>query len=384
MIEPESRADQKSAPKERSGFPLSPAKMVFLIALILVALTIWRADGDPLAMAQIGTIFSEGTPDGTAGYDGQFVYYIARNPNPDQVAPLLDVPAYRYQRILLPLLARWLAGANPNLIPWTIPLIGVFSLALGTWAVGELLAGWGIRRWYALIYGLFPGLLLALIVDLPEPLAYGLTAGALLAYARGRKPLAWALIGAALFAKEVTALFFLALFLAEIGEQSKQKVIVWRQAAGYPLAAGMPFLIFQIWLWVVFGQPGIGSGGAMSTSFEIIPFMGLWRIGAYSLVYLLAMLAVFGPAVVLPSVWGTWASGWRLVSGERNIYVIGLFINALLIAFTPFSTFRETGGILRFSCGLMLALLLFAGRYRMRRVLNYSALWLVLNVFLLK
>jgi len=384
MTDEEDQADPKQLSKGKPEFQLGPGGVVFLIAFIMVAIVVWRANGDPLALVQIGTFFSEGNPDGTQGYDGQFVYFIARDPNPQQVAPYLDVPAYRYQRILLPFLARWLAWGNPNLIPWMIPLIGIFSLAIGTWAVGELLAVWGIRHWYALVYGLFPGFLLALIVDLPEPLAYGLTAAGLLAYERGRKPLAWALIGASLFAKEVTALFFLALLLTEIGEQRKKSVFDWAEAVFYPLAAGLPFVLFQVWLWGVFGQPGIGSGGAMSTTFEIIPFMGLWRIGAYSLVYLLAMLLVFGPAVVLPSVWGTWASGRKLFSGDRNIYAVGLFINALLIAFTPFSTFRETGGILRFSCGLMLALLIFAGRYHIRRALNYSVLWLVLNVFLLK
>jgi hypothetical protein len=59
-------------------------------------------------------------------------------------------------------------------------------------------------------------------------------------------------------------------------------------------------------------------------------------------------------------------------------------LNCLAIVFLPYSTFRETGGLLRFSCGLVLATLLFASRYQLRRVLNYSRLWLVLNVFLLK
>jgi hypothetical protein len=56
----------------------------------------------------------------------------------------------------------------------------------------------------------------------------------------------------------------------------------------------------------------------------------------------------------------------------------------LMIAFTPFSTFRETGGILRYASGLMLAVLLFAGRYHQRRALNYSLFWVVLNAILLK
>jgi hypothetical protein len=122
----------------------------------------------------------------------------------------------------------------------------------------------------------------------------------------------------------------------------------------------------------------------MATPFEIIPFLGFMRIGQYSQLYLLAMLVVFGPAVILPALWGIWAALKRLLAGEMNFVVLALLLNALLIPFLPFSTFRETGGLLRISCGLVLALTLFAGRYRLWRVLNYSYLLLVLNVFLLK
>jgi hypothetical protein len=146
----------------------------------------------------------------------------------------------------------------------------------------------------------------------------------------------------------------------------------------------LPYALFQSWLWIVFGAPGLGSGGALATPFELIPYLGLLRIGAYSLPYLLAMLLVFGPTVVLPSIWGIWKGARQWLSGERNLFVACLFINALVIAFTPFSTFRETGGILRFACGLVLALLLYCGRYRMRRILNYTPFWLVLMVFLIK
>lgn len=357
---------------------LGPALVILLVSSALVGVVIWRLGGDPLALARIGARFSTGDPQGTQGYDGQFVYYIALDPNPAAVAPRLDVPAYRYQRILLPLLARLAALGRPAVIPWALAGLSVLSLALGTWAVSELLHGWKVSRWYALVYGLWAGFLLAVVVDLPEPLAFGLAAGSLLALERGRKWLAWVLIGLALFAKEVSALFLLAMLAAYLAERN------WRDALRLALVAGLPFFAFQVWLWAVFGQPGIGSGGAMATSFEWIPFAGLLKIGAYSLPYLLAMLVVFGPTVVLPSLWGAWTSArfWR--GGDRTVIVAALFLNALVIFFTPFSTFRETGGILRFASGLMLAALLFAGRYRMRRILNYSLFWIVLNVFLLK
>jgi len=142
--------------------------------------------------------------------------------------------------------------------------------------------------------------------------------------------------------------------------------------------------LFQGWLWLEFGQPGLGSGGQMATSFEWIPYMGLFRIGYQSVPYLLAMLVVFGPAILLPSIWGLFHAGNKWLSGQRNVIVLALFLNALSIAVLPFSTFRETGGLLRYACGLVLAVILYGGQYHLRRVLNYSPLWLVLNAFLLK
>jgi len=66
------------------------------------------------------------------------------------------------------------------------------------------------------------------------------------------------------------------------------------------------------------------------------------------------------------------------------VLVLGLFLNALSIAVLPFSTFRETGGLIRFACGLVLSVLLFAARYRQLRILRYSFFWLVLSIFLFK
>ena len=355
-----------------------PAIVVFLTASLLVGGVIIHSNGDPLTLARLGTHFSQGDPNGTLGYDGQFIYYIARDPSPQRVAPYLDVPAYRYQRILLPLLARLFSLGNSSLIPWVLALLGVISITGGVWAVSELFAGWGISRWYALIYGSYSGFLLALIVDLTEPLAYGLAAVGLLLLERDRRLPGWIALGLAVFAKETNLLFLAGVLLAYLFQRR------WRDFFGLALIGFFPYALFQGWLWVVFGAPGLGSGGALATPFEIIPFMGLLRIGAYSLLYLLAMLLVFGPTVVLPSIWGIWRSARHWLSGERNYFVACLFLNALVIPFTPFSTFRETGGLIRFACGLVLALLLYCGRYRMRRILNYAFFWLVLIVFLIK
>jgi hypothetical protein len=347
--------------------------------MLLVALAvITSSGGDPLALARLGTRYLDGDPAGTEGYDGQFVYYIALEPNPASVASHLDVPAYRYQRILLPLAARLASAGNTAVLPWALGILGILSQAAGTWIVAELLAGWGASRWYALVYGLFAGFALAVRLDLPEPLAYALVAGAILAGERRRNIISSLLYGLSLFAKEVTIVFVLAAALDHLAHRR------WRDLGVLVLIGVLPFLLFQGWLWRVFGQPGLGSGGAMATSFEIIPFMGLWRIAAYSLVYLGAMLVVFGPAAVIPAVWGAWASIKKILGGEINVVVLALLTNATLVASLPFSTFREPGGVLRILCGLVLAVLLYAARYHQHRVLRLSWFWLVLNVFLLK
>ena len=355
-----------------------PAVIVLVISLLLIIFTIAGNGGDPLYLVHIGTRYSQGDPNGTEGYDGQFVYFIARYLDPSIVAVHLDVPAYRYQRILLPLLAHGLSFGNSGLLPWMIPLLGLFSLAIGTWAVAALLSSWQVNPWYALIFGFWAGFVLALVTDLPEPLAYSLVACGILAIERNRLVLGSCLMGLSVFAKEVTLLFVLAAILVYLNERR------WREVILMGLLGIVPYAVFQIWLWSIFGQPGIGSGGAMATPFELLPFMGLFRIGFQSPLYLLAMLVVFGPTILFPVVWGIWVSVKSWLVNERNLMVVGLFLNALVIVFTPFSTFRETGGIIRFSSGLVLAVLLFAGRYHQRRALNYSIFWLVLNVFLLK
>lgn len=355
-----------------------PAIATLVLLILLVIFVLATSDGDPLALARLGTLYSENDPNGTQGYDGQFVYYIAMNPYPKLVAPLLDVPAYRYQRILLPLLSRLLSFGFRPIIPWILPALGILSQTVGTLLVSELLAGWGVSRWYSLVYGLWVGFTLAVRLDLPEPLAYCLVAGAILANERRQPFFSWVLYGLALFAKEVTILFVMAAVLSYLSERR------WREVLGIGLMAVLPYFLFQGWLWLVYGEMGIGSGGAMATPFEIIPFMGLLRIGHYSLVYLIAMSVVFVPAIILPVIWGMWVSIRKILSEQTNAFVLALLLNAAAVMFLPFSTFRETGGLLRFACGLVLALILFAGKYKYYRVLNYSWFWLFLNVFLFK
>lgn len=357
---------------------LGPTGVVFVVLVVIVITVILTGGGDPLELARIGTRFSQGDPDGTEGYDGQFVYYIARDPDPETVATYLDDPPYRYQRILLPQLGRLLSFGQPELIPWSLAIIGVLTQVLGTALLAEVLMQWGINRWYALTYGLWVGFTLAVRLDLPEPLAYGLVVAGILASERGRHKLSWLLYALALFAKEVTIVFL----LAHAGYEFLSRR--WSDGLSRLAFALIPYTGFQIWLWSVFGRIGLNSGGAMTTGFEWIPFMGIFRIGYYSVPFLITILVVYLPTLVIPTVWGIWMSIKNWIEKRVSLPGVMLLFNAVVMLFLPFSTYREPGGVLRFASGLILAILLYASKERKLKVLNYSFFWLVWNIILIK
>lgn len=397
---------------------LLPGLLTLLVSALYTGWRLASYDGDPVALAELGSRFGEGMPEGSSGYDGQFNYYIALNPNPHQVAPRLDVPAYRYQRILYPLSARLLALGRPGAIGWTLLAVNLTAHALGTAGLAAYLQRRGLSAKYALSYGLWVGLLAPVGLDLSEPLSYALVVAGWLLLDR-RRPLAAAgCLTLAQFAKE-TALVFWAAALAEALAGARDEGIRpsdHREPTGGPLPGswpaplaiaaqqrrqllaglalgGLAFAVWQLWLLAVFGRIGLGSGGDLATPFEWLPFMGLWRIGAVDLRVLALFLVIFGPSVVFPSAWGAVAAARSLLKGGRGRSQFALLFSSAAVMVLPFSTFREPLGLVRAADGLVLAVVLFASDQfalgsavqwrRWRRVLQLALFWIPLLAILL-
>ncbi len=276
---------------------------------------------------------------------------------------------------MLPALA-WVGslGGRPDLLPFALIGVNLVALVAGTALLETLLRTHNASRWYALSYGLFAGVFVAVRFSTNEPLAYGLVIAALLAAERKRL-LAFALLMAlAALAKETTLLFTGGYLLFLLSEHRL------RDAFRVGIVALLPFALWQAVLYQKFGTFGVGSGGANATPFEIIPFNGIWKIAPYGLSIFAANAVILFPAVVVPTLWGLYRAVQDLLARRPNPYVYLLLVNAGVMLFVPFSTYREPFGILRFIPGLVICILLYAALQRARRVLNYSLLWILFGL----
>lgn len=360
---------------------LRPWFISTVLCLVYVGIVILSNKGNVLSLVTIGTRFSEQIPveaGGTEGYDGQFNYYIARDPS--TASAYLDVPAYRFQRILFPIAGRLMALGQTDFIPMSFLLINVAALAAGTALLEHLLVGMGVSRWYALTYGLTLGILGSVRLSLSEPLAYALVLGGV-ALARDKRWL-WAAtaFGLAALAKETTLIFAAAYGLYLFTRRE------WKQALVLGLVTGLPFAVWQVVLYASLGSTGIGSGGAQATPFELFPFGGVIKIWTESPVEARAtLLLILGPTLVIfvliPTVWGLWESLNSIRRGHWSAELSLLLVNAAVMLFVPFSTYREPIGILRFIIGLQLAVILYAAQNKRFRVLRNSTLWIVTLFF---
>jgi hypothetical protein len=354
---------------------------VAIVLLTLIGYVIFRLsskDWDPAEIAELGTIYHIGDADGTEGYDGQFAYYIAQNPKSEVVSPQLDVPAYRYQRILYPIFARVLGLGKADWIPWSLILINFFSHLIATALLCRFLVDKEIPAKYALIYGMWIGLVIGVGTDLYEPLAYALIVAALFFRDRMKLGLSSLFLILALLTKETALPFWIACVITDILTKRKMREI------SLSVLPGLVYAVWQIWVYFQFGTFGLVSGGAMATSFEIIPYGGFFRIMSAGTNVFILFLILFLPTIVLPNLWGTISSARTLMSKDFAFQNWIFFLNTLFITFLPFSTFREPLGLVRVATGIITAFIFYAVYKDLRRQLNYAMFWMFLLVILIQ
>jgi len=345
---------------------IHPWVMVLIFTLFYCLITLVNHNWNPFSFILIGKQFDAAHGVLEMGYDGQFVYQIALNPG--GAAEFLDIPAYRYQRILYPLLARLTSLGIPSAIPWMLIVINIVSISLGTLATEKILKQHGKSRWYALVYCMFAGMLLSLRLDLTEPLAFALAQWGVWYFIRNRPGLSGLLLALAILTRELTILFAAACAITLFLRGEKIKGILWG------IAVILPFGVWQIFLRVWLGDWGIGSGGAMATAFEIIPFRGWWGFPAQDM-QIFALLSIFILTVALIPASAAIYTGLRKVLNRQfGLGVWLLLLNAGIFPFLPSSNVLNLPGLLRITTGLVVAVLDYGALESSNRALRFSLL----------
>lgn len=362
---------------------LAPWQIVLGLLLLYLSVILAIHEGDVLTFITVGPCYETcAIPHvcraDVIPYDGRFVYFMALYPFND--SECLAVSAYRYQRVLLSILARGASLGQEALLPWAILALNITALVSSTAILERLLATNGVSRWYALVYGLFVGVFMGVRISTTEPLAYALVIAAIWLSMRERLWLASAAFLLAGLTKE-PALVFAGGYMLYYAAARR-----WRDALRLALMVGIPYALWQLILYLWLGRIGLGAGPDSAYPFEFIPFGGLWRAirepNGLAVLLILSVYAV--PAVVLPASWGLWKAARDLLRGLNHPYIWCMIMNAAMVWVMPYPTFREPLGMLRYMVGLVLAYLLYMGlRFPQTRGMRYTPLWLALSYYLL-
>ena len=198
-------------------------------------------------------------------YDGQFYWAVAADPlATGSVHDDLDDPPYRYGHPLYSWLALLASGGQVRALPEALVATGLLAMFVAGTAAGLLAVSLGRSAWWGLAVAVNPGLLVAVMNDLAEPLAAALLLLGLLAYVRGRRGAAIAAFALASFAKEPLLLVAPALAAWEL----VRRRTTLRDAAALA-AAPLPALAWWVWLRVQLGSwPFAGGAGGLGTPLE--------------------------------------------------------------------------------------------------------------------
>jgi hypothetical protein len=291
---------------------LVPVVIVAAVLAAAIGARLAAYDGNLTGFVQFGTLFSRevhpprgalvSSPD---GYDGQFFYLQAQDPlllRDSTIARLGRAgAAFRMQRAAYPALAFVASAGDVRALPLALLAINVL-LVLG-------LTGWfaarcrrrGQSTLWALALGLAPGILLATLRDLSDPLAMAsLLAGLLLWGDRRRLPAA-ALLTVAALARETMIVGALAVLIDAVVRawSRRDEPGSWREIAreAWPVVV-VPAVTFFGWQVYISLRHG-GLVGTSNAEFPLFNFAqeihssfarGSLAYGLWDLLYLTLVL----------------------------------------------------------------------------------------------
>ncbi len=216
------------------------------------------------------------------GYDGQFYYRFALNPNATRQTEFgitIDHPAWRMQRIGYSLLAYVASLGKPEWVPYALVILNFLGLAAIAWFAQSLRAQLALPSWLPIAIMAWPGYVITLVHDTTEIAALAFMMAALSALFARRLPLYALLAGAATLTRETSILIFGGVFAYQgllalrEGWVTGGIAIATIRRAAWLLLALLPFLAWRHAMAVRWGASPMQAGA----SFIGLPLVGIYQ-----------------------------------------------------------------------------------------------------------
>ena len=317
-----------------------------------------------LDFVHIGQYFCCKVQNGSFGYDGQFYYYLARDPFHNSA--LLDNAPFRMERMLFSV-AVWVLslGGQAGLVPFWLLALNVIGTLAGTAGLAVLLQRHALSPWFSLAFGLYLGQFASITHDVPDGLAAALIVFAFLAADRGRWIETTIWLAVAGLTRETVAVFAVGMALDAAFQRE------WRRAL-LLLTSTLPLLAWLVALRFIFGASGLFFSSVVSKAPKI-PFAGLLGIAGASPRFVVTLLVITLPLLVAIG-WGLrelWQGTWKASPG----LLFALGVNLGLAIFLNAFTYQDLASSARITIGIPLAWMLYAALRQSRTVLWLAVPW---------
>ncbi|MEB3309510.1 MAG: hypothetical protein VKJ02_04705 [Snowella sp.] len=245
----------------------------FIVISVIVYLYLFKFSGNITGFFRIGSVLPLSpflTPDQTfifkdeLGYDGQQFLSLALDPFFRDLDTLesLDHPAYRYRRILYPLLSYLLGFGNPILIPYVMVAINAIAIILIVWLATLYFKSQDFNINQALFTLCIPGIWIVLSLSTSD-LVTGLFFVAAFYFYTQNKPIYTSLmVSLACLTRETMLLLWLALVFT----------VIFRKKYDYLRFLVLAIVPPLIWNFYVLSLNLLGSPGTGNFGF---PFWGI-------------------------------------------------------------------------------------------------------------
>jgi hypothetical protein len=295
------------------------------------------------------------------GYDAQWYYQIAASPL--DAASGLDLPAFRYQRIVFPLIIYFVSLSQIAWMPWVMLVINLAATGVATWLLADMLSRKNLSPWYALVFGASFGYILAMRLDLLEPLTIALALAGWKFYFEKKPPAGIILFALSGLTKEIGLVFPLAITAWLLWERR------WRDAAWLALGSLLPYLAWRVYLQAVLGDP---AKAIIQSRMSWPPFSGFFDSGNSTSMLLIGLWVMLPGLLCLVLVLWQMQKGYALL---RQPQVFLVLAQLAMIAVLPRPTWVDPLAVLRTGLGLLVALILYLAAMYPRGLPYLAALY---------